>query len=491
MSETDLSDPKKSGDDSRIEGVLHSALDSLPSAPSYLLALSGGLDSVAMLHLVSRWAQARGVRFRAIHVNHGLSPNAAQWQVHCESLCDRLNIPLTCVSVTVAETGQGLEAEARKVRYQAFAAHLAPNEVLVLAHHQDDQLETVVMRMLRSGDVNLLAGVPKTRSFASGALFRPWLHVTRFDIETWANSQGLCWVEDESNKDIRFERNRVRHHIVPALSEADKQSILKLSDKALSLSGLSHRLGLCALSTCIASGYLGQQVLKLESLARMSPMAAEHALRTWIASLEAPQPSKAILKRFYSEFVQAKAESRAVLNWQGVELRRHSVYAYLELRKSENWVMQSARLERGDWEGDYRSSDLPLAFLSGDYRIKISLAEQRPLTGDNVQVRQRQEEGVIGTTWVSEVVLSGNPDHFALRKRRPEDRINNQSIKRYWRDIGLPSWLRESFPLLVINEQIVWAGNAALPARDKARFLGREQGAEPTLRVEFSKRSAP
>lgn len=180
------------------------------------VALSGGCDSVTLLHLASRLGL--GERLSAVHVHHGLSPNADAWAVFCANYCAALGIPLTVRRVAVAAaTGSGLEAAARDARYAAFAA--CDTDCLLLAQHRGDQAETLLFNLLRGSGVTGAAGIPVERRYAHLRLLRPLLDVARSEIEAYARAAGLAWVDDESNADLGFSRNYLRHQALAALGE--------------------------------------------------------------------------------------------------------------------------------------------------------------------------------------------------------------------------------------------------------------------------------
>jgi len=182
------------------------------SGKKLAVALSGGVDSVTLLHQL----RARGA-VTAIHVHHGLSPNADRWAAFCRRLCKRLEVPLTVVKVRVAKRGQGLEAAAREARYQAFSK--ADAHCIALAHNLDDQAETVLMNLLRGAGRRGASGMPAQSRFQGKTLLRPLLDTPRHEIEAYARRHRLAWVEDESNADESLTRNFVRRRVAPLLDE--------------------------------------------------------------------------------------------------------------------------------------------------------------------------------------------------------------------------------------------------------------------------------
>ncbi|NTV70993.1 MAG: tRNA lysidine(34) synthetase TilS [Azonexaceae bacterium] len=187
----------------------------LPPDERLWVGLSGGCDSVVLLHLLHRLGLTR---LAAVHVHHGLSPNADAWADFCTSYCERLGVPLTISRVTVdAFSGLGLEAAARSARYAAFAE--CPAGSLLLAQHRGDQAETVLHNLLRGSGVTGAAGMPAERTFGHLRVLRPMLDVSRSEIESYAAAEGLDWITDESNADTALTRNFLRHEALAAISQ--------------------------------------------------------------------------------------------------------------------------------------------------------------------------------------------------------------------------------------------------------------------------------
>ncbi|HEY6822099.1 MAG TPA: tRNA lysidine(34) synthetase TilS, partial [Burkholderiales bacterium] len=196
---------------------LDSALGALElRRKSIVVGLSGGLDSVVLLHLLKARAARQGFALRALHVHHGLSPNAEAWARHCRALCQAWGIPIQVSRVRVSRNGKGREAAAREARYAAFRN--AKGDVLMLAHHLGDQAETILHNLLRGSGVRGAAGMPPAASFGKKILARPLLDVPRAAILAYARAQGLEWVEDESNTDESLTRNFLRRSVGPLLA---------------------------------------------------------------------------------------------------------------------------------------------------------------------------------------------------------------------------------------------------------------------------------
>src|SRR6185436_2380030 len=181
-----------------------------PSARRVTVALSGGIDSVTLLHQL----KARGP-VRAIHVHHGLSPHADAWAAFCRKLCKQLDIPLVVRKIKVEKRGDGLEAAARRARYEVFAK--ADADYIALAHNLDDQAETVLMNLLRGAGRRGASGMARESRFQGKTLLRPLLDTPRAEIEAYARRHRLSWVEDESNANEALTRNFLRRRVGPLL----------------------------------------------------------------------------------------------------------------------------------------------------------------------------------------------------------------------------------------------------------------------------------
>jgi tRNA(Ile)-lysidine synthase len=187
---------------------------------SILVGYSGGLDSSVLLHLLADDADARRNGLRAIHVHHGLHPDADAWAAHCERECAALGLPLQVVRVEVdRDSGLGIEGAAREARHRAFAEALRDGEILALAHHRDDQAETFLLRALRGSGVDGLASMRPWRAHAPGWSWRPLLDIARDALRDHAATHGVRWIDDPGNNEAAFDRNFLRNEVMPLLRQ--------------------------------------------------------------------------------------------------------------------------------------------------------------------------------------------------------------------------------------------------------------------------------
>ena len=191
---------------------------SLPDGCTVTVGLSGGLDSVVLLHMLACLREELGLNVHALHVHHGLSRNADDWLGFCTRLCQEWNVPFRSVKVEVKKDGLGIEAAARKARYQAFSDD--PSGIIALAHHQDDQIETFMLAAVRGGGIKALAAMPQWRKLDEGTqIWRPLLTFSRKELESYAAACNLPNIEDESNADTAFLRNWMRYEALPVWRE--------------------------------------------------------------------------------------------------------------------------------------------------------------------------------------------------------------------------------------------------------------------------------
>ncbi|RXZ42815.1 tRNA lysidine(34) synthetase TilS [Crenobacter cavernae] len=259
------------------------------------LGLSGGLDSVVLLHLLCRWRAAGGPSLSAVHVHHGLSAYADAWAAFCEALCRDKGVPLRVERVNVSRAGgESLEAEARKARYAAFGKSSA--KVVVLAQHQDDQAETVVLQLLRGGGPHALAAMPAWRRLGGLSLWRPLLDVPRSALQAYAETHGLAWIEDDSNADPRWRRNWLRLDWLPSLAEVQpdyRRSLARVASNMADAAAMLDELIEQDRALCEVDGRLGLAKLSSLSLPRQRQL-----LLRWAQSHGLGEGTPAALEEF-------------------------------------------------------------------------------------------------------------------------------------------------------------------------------------------------
>lgn len=261
------------------------------NAPAWRIALSGGLDSTVLLHLLVQIASREALPpISAIHVHHGLQAVGDAWPEHCQHFCDSLGVPMRAVRVQL-DDGASLERAAREARYTAFAEALGEGECLLTGQHRDDQAETVLFRLFRGAGVRGLSGMAACRSLGSGVLLRPLLGIHRAELERYARRHGLSWVEDPSNACDDFDRNYLRNRVLPGIVRRWPSAVETITRSAEHLAEADRLLGELAQGDLISAGarneYIGMQLpsLAIAALAELSEPRQRNVLRHWLAPL--------------------------------------------------------------------------------------------------------------------------------------------------------------------------------------------------------------
>ncbi|UZN48060.1 tRNA lysidine(34) synthetase TilS [Cupriavidus cauae] len=301
------------------------------------VALSGGRDSVALLHATraalaaTRVGEAGPAPLLALHVHHGLQAQADEWDRFCAGLCQDWRVEYRAARVTVVPAhGEGLEAAARRVRYQALTELCEQHNVgwLLFGHHLDDQVETVLMRLFRGSGVHGLAGMPALRRLAERrdiALLRPWLEIERRDIEAYCDAHGLRWIDDPSNDDTRFARNALRQQL-PGLLAAFPALRANVAQAAAHLAEAAHALDALAARHLATLAHPGRDAatlaeLDLDGLRALPAAQGDAVLRLWLRDLGVRAPSVARLAAMRAQLIDHRGGEPA-LPHDGLVLRR-------------------------------------------------------------------------------------------------------------------------------------------------------------------------
>ncbi len=401
------------------------------SGERLVAGLSGGVDSVVLLDLLRRLSKKLSFELAAVHVNHQINSAAGRWAAFCRALCRQHGIPLTVVRVTVPR-GASLEAAARTARYRVFAA--LPADHVALAHHLDDQAETVLLQLLRGAGVKGLSAMPVARH----SILRPLLDIPRSEIEAYARRHKLEWIEDDSNADLAFDRNFLRHEVMPVIAPrypAYRKTLLRASRNLAEAALLLDELA-AADARLTASG------LEIAGLRRLSAPRAKNVLRYFLAAQGVIMPNAARLDECVRQLLQARQGMRTAIDLGEYEMRR---YAH-ELRVVAKTITPP-RDFRQVWHGESR---LRLPELGGTLVLKkgrgagISLEQ---LVAQPVTVRLRQ-----------------GGERIQTHPRRPR-----RSLKNLLQETRVPPWLRDRLPLLFCGDELAWVAGIGAGCRFHAK----------------------
>ena len=286
-----------------------------------LVAYSGGPDSTALLLALHELLGSSGRRhLRAAHVNHGLQSEAGDWAEHCRHIADGLGVVLVSCEVRVRAHGRGIEAAARDARYAALAEAMRPGECLLTAHHQDDQWETLLLRMLRGTGVGGLAGIRESRSFGGGWLLRPLLDVPQAELEAWLADRGARCIADPSNQDSGLDRAFLRNEVLPLLRErwpGGGATAVRLARLAGETRGLLRDL-----AANDGRGIAGEDSIDCAGLLHLPPPRRANLVRERLAALGLAAPSEARLRAALEMLLNAGPDRRPEARWRGARLSR-------------------------------------------------------------------------------------------------------------------------------------------------------------------------
>jgi tRNA(Ile)-lysidine synthase len=392
------------------------------------VALSGGLDSSVLLAALAR---VRARPLRAIHVDHGLHPDAALWSAHSVALAARCGVACEVVRVNAtAARGESPEAAARHARYAALAGRLLPGEALLTAHHGDDQLETVLLQWLRGGGLRAVAGMRPVAPFANGWRVRPLLGFTRAEVESWARGQGLEWLEDPSNADARFDRNFLRREVLPVLRSrwpAAARTVGRVAAQAAEALDLE--------ATLVADDLAGLTVgdtLLLARLERLPPSRQRLSLRAWLRGRDIDPPPAATLESLRRDMLAAAPERIPETRWPGAVVRRYRgrLHAAQEWAPAQPW-------QAGSWWPQTE-------FSLGD-RGRLALL---PATGDGLS--RARLPGLLTVT--------ARPPGASFR---PAGGAHRRELRKWLQEQGVLPWQRASLPCICAGDEIVAVGDLA------------------------------
>jgi tRNA(Ile)-lysidine synthase len=374
------------------------------------LGLSGGLDSMVLLHYLSILPHAKG-KLSAIHVNHGLSPQAGSWETFCIKACQARQIPLQVEHVFL-DSRRNLEARARQARYEVYAEVVAKNQALILAHHLDDQLETFLLNAIRGTGLTGLAAMPQHRVWRERHIYRPLLDVPRSKLSAYAQEFQLTWIEDESNQNLDFSRNYLRHEIFPRLAKIWPDYRQSMAHTIESCQNISQYLSLDVLNH-VTLADLKQSILALDSFKFLNEIQIFEILRLWFRHQELPIPTQGLLQQILQQVLHAKRpDSNPKLIWGGC-----TIYAY---RQKLYCMKPLETLKAGIW-ADFPEPGFGIKVILAEHGVAIDEAH------DRVEVRYRQG---------GELLLY---------------RGHHRELKKMFQEAKVPPFLRDRIPLIYVN----------------------------------------
>lgn len=421
------------------------------------IAFSGGLDSTVLLHMVHRFCVDRQIPCFAFHVHHGLSPNADAWARHCSIECERLGLTFETDYVQVKRLGEGVEAAARKARYAALGQLCSKHHVslLLTAHHIDDQAETLLMQLLRGSGPRGLSGMdesnlaPDLLQNPTLVMARPLLHESRNQLKKYCELHALSYVSDESNDDLRYMRNAIRHLLMPQLEQLSPQFSQRLARSASHIRAANRMLDELAHSDLQTAQIDGG--LDIRILSQLSTDRIDNLLRYWLSTAQVQMPSSAKLSEMRKQLFGAREDARVQIHHVDFVLSRYDGKIHL---------IRSMRLEEPEpstqvvWNGE---SEIEIPALNGSLLFiesEVGIDRQR-LMGKSLLIKNR---------------VSG------LRLRLAQNRPS-RDLKSHFQSFRIPFWRRSQLPFVFLDDRLLFVAELGMDAF----FLSEEEGAKVQL----------
>ena len=419
---------------------LDAALTLLPPA-ELCVAFSGGSDSTALLHALAQLPTARARGLRALHVDHQIHASSAAWATHCLDVCASLGILCEVLQVHVdTSTGLGLEAAARDARYAALATRLHAGEYLLLAHHRDDQAETVLLKLLRGAGPEGLGGMKALRPFAGAQLWRPLLELPRQQLSEYVTAHQLQCIHDPSNEDTRLARNHLRREILPLLTQHWPQAV----DSIVHSARLSRQAA-DALQTAWIITFETLHDPATGSLDAAGWLATESALREplldhWLHARGLPAPTTAQRLQIERQ-CGARAGQQPCIQWRG---------AALHIWRGRLWATPPAPDISTEWQQPWHGEPLP---LPGGGILSLSNPAVRLVEPLLVRLRQGGE------------------------RIKPAGDRHTRELRDLFQQAGMPPWQRAAVPLIHVGNELVAVADRWISARGMTIF--EHAGAQP------------
>ncbi|MDH5190362.1 MAG: tRNA lysidine(34) synthetase TilS [Gammaproteobacteria bacterium] len=393
----------------------------------FIIAYSGGMDSHVLLHAMASLRELSPDKvLHAVHIDHDLQAKSGEWSEHCQTVCKQLNISCDVIKVNArAEAGESPEAAARDARYRALLEVVEEGDCLLTAHHQDDQAETLLLQLLRGGGPRGLSSMPQCNEFGVGQHCRPLLGLSREQLHEYAREHQFVWIEDESNFDTGFDRNYLRHEIVPALKArwpAMAQTISRVA---------SHSAEASELLDVLASMDL-QAVQKGESLSMLPLLQLDDArkrnlLRYWLRQLNRPLPDTRQMDRILVDVLQADEDRNPCVAWAGVELRRYRDHLYV--------VSHSV-------------SPKPDTSLEWDMKSPLRLPGNAGILRPVITTGTGLKQSLCNSVTASVKFRQGG------EKLKLAGRDHTHDLKKLFQEKSVPPWERDCIPFVYLGDEL-------------------------------------
>ncbi|OQK18277.1 hypothetical protein AU255_10740 [Methyloprofundus sedimenti] len=415
---------------------INSQLAPCHTANNIFIGYSGGVDSHVLLHLLTDIPELKH-KLTAVYVHHGLQASADHWAAHCQLITEHLGVNFKCLKVNAqALPGQSSEEAARNARYQVFKNLLDKDDVLLFAQHRDDQLETVLLQLFRGAGLKGLSAMPVATNFAAGMLIRPLLDISQQLIIQYGELHDLQWIEDPSNQDTQFDRNFLRHEIIPLL-EKRWPSLDKTVARVAGHCADAHAMLSVSAQHNMHLLYDSQKrSLSIPGLLEHDYVTRQWVLREWLHHLGARMPTQKVMTAIMQDILLARPEANPVVEHNGMTIQRYREDLYLVAVHIKPELDQVF-----NWAANIESLSLPengkLLVIKADTGIPRHIWQHA-----DIQVKYRQGGETI----------------------RLPNRAGRHSLKKLYQDSGIPPWQRDLIPLIYLDGKLAAIANLFISA---------------------------
>jgi tRNA(Ile)-lysidine synthase len=404
----------------RIHALIETALAELPPG-ALLVTFSGGLDSTTLLHALAASADARARGLRAVHIDHGLHENSTNWAAHCRAYAQTLGVEIIvrAVEVPPRRAGLGREASARRARYAAIEALLAPGEIVALAHHRDDQAETVLLKLMRGAGPEGIGAMRTLRKLGSGLAWRPLLGLPRAALREYAEHHQLNWLRDPSNADPTIDRNYLRMRVMPRILQRWPEAESSIAQSAAWARAAASFIDEEAGRAFTRIKGPDPSTLRLHEWLQLPQALRDPVLRRWLRSLDLPEPTHYQAAELVRQLGEAGEDRQPCVRWPGTEVRRYRDLLH---------ALAPLQLPPFEWSAEFDGSDLALPMDLGTLRLVD--AESRPHIAPHLHVRFRR----------------------GGESLRLSSDTHTRELRDLFQEAGIPPWQRGRLPLVFASD---------------------------------------
>tara|TARA_R110002072_G_scaffold30092_2_gene94219 strand:+ start:5670 stop:7013 length:1344 start_codon:yes stop_codon:yes gene_type:complete len=396
-------------------------LSTFPEAKKIWIACSGGMDSIALLHLVFSNKEKIGKSLEVVYVNHGLQKESTKWAEFCRTQCKDYALAFSELKINEEiPKGESIEAWAREKRYALIAQIMNNDDLLFTAHHQDDQVETFFLQALRGAGPRGLSSMPRFKNIGNAIHVRPLLNYSREQLLAYANENKLSWQEDLSNADTKFDRNYLRNNVIPAFEKrwpAYRETISRLLKHQQDCKSLMQEVGLEDLKLVSR-----ENMLILKKIRRLSVSRQKNVIFTWLQKLQLETPGSKHINQIISDLINSTSDNAPCVNWKNVEVRKYRALLY-----ASNKTDKQVDSINYQWDLSF-----PLKIMNetlvAESKVGKGLSKEKI---ENAHINVRYREG-------GEKIL-------------PFSHAHSKTVKQLFQERGVLPWVRDRFPLVYVN----------------------------------------